>query len=1573
LVEESPGVEVPSGGPVTALQEIVQPTDAVDQSTVPKLMSDTELAIDEQQQEPPTPRTADPELIAERIWSYVEIGDLAAAFWLARAIEDTESAPLIDSSLLEILQALKWDLLPPHPLAGTAKVPRAESFVSDATRDQSPAFCLLRYAAAVESRLFGWDLVPDAWLDCSGDYTPLRDLAEESRQLYTMVGPLSNDVTSKVANIKEKQNKVTLSSQGLRDWLRDVQERFTLKELFDKMTRNNPFSASTMAQILSRKCEFGSAAQAVIDDTGNPPQIRIVAERWLSGSHFEEQFNQIRERLSAGEFRHLPVHDVRAHFHRPISDGCHLLLEWCQAAEARHQAQQSPEQGFVEHISRQMAGTEAALESGLAFASKMQADAQLRLPERAAYSGLVKALQHLKCRIQPSRADDISQTEPQPWEIEGARSIEDALSRRLMWYPQLQFHDEDGLKPSQWSTITTALNGLPLDEQQRRLGFEALIASGKLRIARVLLGAFSGDCLLEMNAAWLEAKKREQAEISQRATNLLQDVQHFAREGVIDEEVGDLYTSLLNELSASPDSSRNEAESTFQDVTDHLSIARRTVFEGLNARWQRIHAKVVESNDLAPVTVSALQQIVEEQMQRNELRNAEETLSQISQIIDEGVDIDKRFRMFTEALANPGRDEFAEFIKAHSLLERRLKEAAGIATILHDLRDDNVDPELGISEDAAVHEELVRALESWMALKRYAPEQAALQLTREHVHELLDYLGFRRLTGVGQGDKNDVMLAGYSALDRSPLAELGSLAEGKYRAKLVWGRASIGQIASLLAAADWPHLVFYLGALGLPARYQLAQQCRAESRSTLIIDEVLLLFLARMSAPRVRSLFLVAAPFSGINPYSDVEGKSVSPEVFVGRSRQILQISTERKNRLLFGGRQLGKSALLGEVYRRLKSEAADVIVVLKVVREMAPDWIWGELDRELRASRLISDSHPASKADTVAFRIREAYRKGESRRVLVLLDEVEDFLNSEAVGGEKNLGPLLQLTNYPDMRDCFNVVLSGNYHTQRFARANAAVERFTPMVVGPLDYSDAVNLVRNPLEAIGFRFDQSVSGIPDAIQRIIHYTFCHAGLMQLFLHDLVAYLREYRDVSPPCYIRTDDIDQFAGANHRLVFRRMKKRFVQTTGANHEYGLILLSLILDQPDEDLDHFYSARQILDLLGNNWPNGVDAIKAAESIRSADRLDRWIEGVLEEMVGLGLLVKNYKGHYRVRSRSLLRLYGEREGVLEELALLKSKPPMPEGPLDHRHEPPSDEFPFFSPFCGSERRELRTSKLSVRIVIGSRASGMDYFPQALDRLLARSRESKAIFQACDRPQFSFIEWLANFLQDAEPSRQYLVTVQVPLGAQVEDWRTTAARMVRDSASRRDVGITFLLKPMPALEWLRWRHVNNLQAPPEDTMIVTLRKWSRLALDCALADLGRSPDISDRVLQITAGWPLLVEEVLNRLGRVEEVGELLTAIEQDLNSSGNVAVRFQKSLEIEELPLALHALEQLCHDDPTLFEQWDQGEIASLRGSEPSERRAVLDLLEQLGYVHLDDAREFLTPDPAIKRALGS
>ena len=151
----------------------------------------------------------------------------------------------------------------------------------------------------------------------------------------------------------------------------------------------------------------------------------------------------------------------------------------------------------------------------------------------------------------------------------------------------------------------------------------------------------------------------------------------------------------------------------------------------------------------------------------------------------------------------------------------------------------------------------------------------------------------------------------------------GSQANGTYQIFCLWEDARPDRICrnmtiqNLAKGNQAAVIVIYLNALTDTERQEIRHESWVEDLTIAIVDEMLLAFLTRTKGNRFGAFLELTLPFTASNPYNPETagwGARVAREMFYGREQLARDIAAMRDGTsLVFGGRQLGKTALTQE------------------------------------------------------------------------------------------------------------------------------------------------------------------------------------------------------------------------------------------------------------------------------------------------------------------------------------------------------------------------------------------------------------------------------------------------------------------------------------------------------------------------------------------------------------------------------------------------------------------------------------------------------------------------------------
>lgn len=489
-----------------------------------------------------------------------------------------------------------------------------------------------------------------------------------------------------------------------------------------------------------------------------------------------------------------------------------------------------------------------------------------------------------------------------------------------------------------------------------------------------------------------------------------------------------------------------------------------------------------------------------------------------------------------------------------------------------------------------------------------------------------------------------------------PIAGFGTQLEQKKDVLVLYGNQGAAEILKTVTSErlsqnsivllNYPVSVAFRRDLAELSRKQQSRAC-----SFLLIDQVLALHLAMHDQPvRLPVLLKCSLPLTYYQPFVRDVGP-IADEMFCGREVELAAIMDPNGACVVYGGRQLGKTALLQRAESLFakpdKKQYAVRVSILGIGSEKS---VVQKISEAIQRNTGLPFGTPENMEDLCA-NILEQINVNDGFKMLLLIDEGDEFLAAISNNGFAQLRSLVDLRR--ETRNNFKFVLVGLHNVSRAKNATNNNGVFgqlgTPLCIKPFAPSEALRLISKPLAYLGFQVDRYPH-----LETILASTNYYPGILQFFGYSLVEtmtsqYGTYYRaaDGNPPFTLQKEQLGSIM--NSADLNNSIKEKF-------------RLSLELDKR-----YFMIARCIASLYFQNEGTAGQSNLLGYSIKDikefADELGilclenedaRSYENLLEEMVDMGILVKpNIEGsRYRLRRFSFLNIIGnDDETILEDI----------------------------------------------------------------------------------------------------------------------------------------------------------------------------------------------------------------------------------------------------------------------------------------------------------------------------------
>lgn len=721
------------------------------------------------------------------------------------------------------------------------------------------------------------------------------------------------------------------------------------------------------------------------------------------------------------------------------------------------------------------------------------------------------------------------------------------------------------------------------------------------------------------------------------------------------------------------------------------------------------------------------------------------------------------------------------------------------------------------------------------------------------------------------------------------LPEFGSLTHGSWRicvATSLMPQQAMLELAE--GAAPRGVLLLYLGVLNPERRRNLRLELFKRRKSMLVVDEALVTVALADKDDHRTAVMEIAQGYSGADPYRDYNRSAVPPEMFKGRSWERSAIEHSFGSHIVFGGRRLGKTALLRQIHATPPANAIFAYVDVDSVVDASNAF-------EQMSRRISIFSSPVRSEDEFIATITAWLDQDERRRLLLLIDEADNFVRSESETNFRCIRALLRLM--ADTGNRFKFVLAGLHNVSRAARTdNSPLVHISnnPLKIGPLldeDVDDAEFLIRGPLAAMGFEFEKR-----EDAWRILSFTNYYPVLIQVFCEELLRIIhdRVQQTNRMPDLISTALVEQ--ALDSADVRGKLFATFEKTINS------------IEGRYELLTYILAAREVVDHGSGMSAEGMTPAEVAERAteywpaafpRGSEPVE--IEYLLEEMEGFGIARHTYSGGFALRSRSLLELMAYDEADLTrklEQYRTKRRPDRIFDPKNNRrilakplstvdsngHLSPltnGQEADLLSPFAPAAGVKPDGSPMSPRahgigVVFGTEHAGVRYVEAAL---MDAERTKDALVEVEPRAY----ESKKDLFDDAKrPSRSGRPRVLV-VSSRTQwrsDWILEAERLGR--VRKGEVRIVFVGDPAHASAWSQDTAVLKRVQP--QIKLAKLRPVTRSYLGSRLESLQLSGDLVDRILQATGGWSETVGPLLKSISdRPSQASALIDSDKQTL------------------------------------------------------------------------------------------
>lgn len=1386
-------------------------------------------------------------------WEQLGQGDLVTSYWIARSLQAQSLTPPLPDWALAAAQGAWWL----YSVRGSLAQDLAELAYKYEPKDSADekllctAAALLPTLAAPDTGLGSW-LHPDPGLPeaCSDVIDAVREFGYQGQMLRPEVIRMARGLDNRRDTLRRHQ-------EAAREWLATAPHRRpgfqratavwrrwtgqngTLRKMMSEVAAGDSCDVETLRQLVSEWRQRSTHDWVNLTDTEIQGR-NMPHDRQIVGPVLEYLVNSAEEAIQ-------------------LAEDCLGLASGGAEETSR----------FFRSIDRLSERLERAQSEAVVGLKKLIADPSSPYSD-AVLTILLGSLETLFAYLRLEESPPIPGAHfPQGVETD----LYSGLRYGLLLIPEAEPADDSRAAPAHLTHLTGFLKAAHNAGRTPLQAFALYLQRADYRFCPSLIANMASDAAATGEKYLVDARAHSFSFLENQLRATGDQIEQAIIDRLIDEGERAELVDQLEAIKASSSENFGLRFQRLETVQARLGDARAERLSQQRTRWKSIQERLGSTDFLTreKPAYKELAQIVEDLLARQDIVVIDERLSRLEELLDQ-----REVPNLEEFVIQPQEDVYRHFIETLGQWERdRNLRILNTRDLLEDINQNRSDT---IASLQLIHlpkprlNEFEDAIRSWRQLKQTG-QQADRETVQRHVVVLLrDYLGFTLLKpslsqAISWRDRGpdwahlSIELADG---DLSPLPQFGSQQAGRYDVVVLWERPSaetVGARLHNLKLKAGNILVIYLGALKTRQRVEQMHYNRQSALSVAILDHYLLLFLGRYPTARLPLFFRCALPLARINPYA--ETGPVPAEMFMGREAEMAGLLNATGYSLVHGGRQLGKSALLQAVQRHFHNPAADQYVLREDIKEVGdpvsrqpdPDQIWERLQRGMDAKLGLIKTE--GKPETILAQIEAMMTKYPNRRILVLLDEADNFLAADYSPRNFELvNKLKALMDATDRR--FKVILAGLHNVQRYVNVpNQPLAHLAPLVVKPLDPVASRQLIVKPLEALGFRF---IDETP--ILGILAYSNSHPGLIQLLCHRLLEMLYRQRPTQlEPYTITREDVE--AVYRQAEVQEGIRKRFEWTLALDPRYKALAQIMVLEQL-YDRDSYarpFNAPELLELSRGYWREAFQQTELEE-----------FRGYLNEMVALGVLVYNSeRNEYRLRSPNLVRLMGSVEDILASLGELTAKAIAPRFAPESHRTPLERRTGRYNPFTLAQSRALATREFGVGLIFGSPALGIDLAAEAIQTQfvpLERCKVSEIRLSATGGRALS--QWLEKTMDDENRVSEGLIVFRhlnaaYTADSMIEQVRAAIAFARRHRRARRWwMRVLFIIDPAATLEWLRIPPGIREQLESEVNASVRLRCWDRIGLEQRLQQNGKMAieRVARRIEEGLGGWPWLLDRL---------------------------------------------------------------------------------------------------------------
>lgn len=435
-------------------------------------------------------------------------------------------------------------------------------------------------------------------------------------------------------------------------------------------------------------------------------------------------------------------------------------------------------------------------------------------------------------------------------------------------------------------------------------------------------------------------------------------------------------------------------------------------------------------------------------------------------------------------------------------------------------------------------------------------------------------------------------------------------------------------------------------------RRTLARKCKIDLGDKLfvVIDRTVMVYLVKnYDEIKVnRMLMAIITPFGYYQPYVWESSNVMPPEIFMGRKHELERIESSTGVNIVYGGRQLGKSALLKKAKADIDFDENGDRAVLVDIKGLNYQDAAKKIGHALYDEGVLMEDITTTDWDDLSRTIKKRLQSDKVAipYLLLLMDEADVFIESCK---EINYRPFDLLKDIQSIGvGRFKFVIAGLRNVVRFQKDaalsnNSVLTHLEHMTVKPFKSNEARELMEIPLHYLGLEFSKENEYLVNLILATANY---FPGLIQMYCAKLLSAMRnkdyaDYDETDTPIYEVSEEHIKKVLADPEFR-EQVKEKYLITLKLDEDNYYYLIALIMA-------YLYNT--------NGYNNGYSADDIKETcvelgIAKIAKLDSdKLVAFMEELKELNVLRSTDDTHYLFTRFTFFQMMGTKSDVEDEI----------------------------------------------------------------------------------------------------------------------------------------------------------------------------------------------------------------------------------------------------------------------------------------------------------------------------------